>query len=50
MKLGIIGGSNSVQDESYSHKLSKYKDYLIENRSIGGTNSIYGLLQIKNII
>lgn len=47
MKIGIIGGSNSVQQESYSYKLNNYGNYLIENRAIGGTNSIHGLLQIK---
>lgn len=47
MKIGIIGGSNSVQQESYSYKLNNYGNYTIENRAIGGTNSIHGLLQIK---
>jgi len=58
MKIAIVGGSNSVLKESYSNLLASAAGsstsaagpadtYIIDNKAIGATSSIYGLLQIQ---
>jgi len=45
MRISIIGGSNSVTKDSYSYILER-DGYNINNKSIGATNSIYGIINI----
>ena len=45
MRIAVIGGSNSVLKHSYANKL-KQNGYNIKNYSIGGTNSLYGIIQL----
>lgn len=45
--IAIIGGSNSVLQESYVNILTNKNKYVIDNKAIGATSSIYGLLQIQ---
>lgn len=61
MKIAIVGGSNSVIKESYVNLLTSVAGtsvacsgtsvadctYIIDNKAIGATSSIYGLLQIQ---
>lgn len=45
-KVVIIGGSNSVLKHSYVRMLHEDRDFKFENRAVGGTNSIYALIQL----
>jgi hypothetical protein len=45
--INIIGGSNSVIVNSYAYQLKKY-NFNVNNFSLGGTNSMFGLINIIN--
>lgn len=48
--INIFGGSNTIYNHSYSNLLDKNDDYKINNYGIGGTNSVYCLMQMCKLI
>ena len=45
MKISVVGGSNSALKHSYTYLLQN-EGYNLENKAVGGTNSIMGLINI----
>ena len=46
MKIASIGGSNSIIKGSYNHILKEVENISINNKGIGGTNSLHGMINI----
>ena len=46
MRIASIGGSNSIINGSYNHILKEVENISINNKGIGGTNSLHGMINI----
>ena len=46
MKISSIGGSNSIINGSYNHILKEVENISINNKGIGGTNSLHRMINI----
>lgn len=46
MKISSIGGSNNIINGSFIYTLKEVENISINNKGIGGTNSLHGMINI----